>query len=100
MKNDVKRELSMVRATAMKGSSGTQKEHYGQRKIAVRIITTDIMLIFFGIHIANVVNVARRKSVQVALAADVPCERRNSMGVVALYMTENEKSALKPKPMK
>lgn len=31
--------------------------------------STEIMLIFFGIHTANVVNLARRESVQVALAA-------------------------------
>ena len=51
------------------GSFGTQKEHYGLRKIAARIKSTEIMLIFFGIHTANVVNLARRESVQVALAA-------------------------------
>jgi len=53
----------------MEGSFGTQKEHYGLRKIAARIKSTEIMLIFFGIHTANVVNLARRESVQVALAA-------------------------------
>ena len=69
VKNATKRELARVRATAMEGSFGTQKEHYGLRKIAARIKSTEIMLIFFGIHTANVVNLARRKSVQVALAA-------------------------------
>ena len=39
------------------------------RKIAARIKSTEIMLIFFGIHTANVVNLARQESVQVALAA-------------------------------
>ena len=34
----------------MEGSFGTQKEHYGLRKIAARIKSTEIMLIFFGIH--------------------------------------------------
>ena len=69
VKNATKRELARVRATAMEGSFGTQKEHYGLRKIAARIKSTEIMLIFFGIHTANVVNLARRASVQVALAA-------------------------------
>lgn len=50
-------------------TSFTQKEHYGLRKIAARIKSTEIMLIFFGIHTANVVNLARRESVQVVLAA-------------------------------
>ena len=69
IKNATKRELARVRATAMEGSFGTQKEHYGLRKIAARIKSTEIMLIFFGIHTANAVNLARRESVQVALAA-------------------------------
>ncbi len=64
MKNATKRELARVRATAMEGSFGTQKEHYGLRKIAARIKSTEIMLIFFGIHTANVVNLARRESIQ------------------------------------
>ena len=69
VKNATKRELARVRATAMEGSFGTQKEHYGLRKIAARIKSTEILLIFFGIHTANVVNLARRESTQVALAA-------------------------------
>lgn len=50
-------------------TSFTLKERYGHRKIAARIKSTEIMLIFFGIHTANVVNLARRESVQVVLAA-------------------------------
>lgn len=69
VKNATKRELARVRATAMEGSFGTQKEHYGLRKIAARIKSTEFLLIFFGIHTANVVNLARRESVQVTLAA-------------------------------
>lgn len=52
----------------MEGSFGTHKEHYGLRKEA-RIKSKETVLIFFGIHTANVVNLARRESVQVALAA-------------------------------
>lgn len=37
VKNATKREVARVRATAMEGSFGTQKEHYGLRKIAARI---------------------------------------------------------------
>ena len=69
VKNATKRELARVRATAMEGSFGTQKEHYGLRKIAARIKSTEILLIFFGTHTANVVNLARRESAQVALAS-------------------------------
>lgn len=69
VKNATKRELTRVRATVMEGSFGTQKEHYGLRKIAARLKSTEIMLIFFGIHTANVVTLARRESVQVVLVA-------------------------------
>lgn len=69
VKDAIKRELARVRATAMEGSFGTQKEHYGLRKIAARIKSTEIMLIFFGIHTANVVNLARRESIQFPLTA-------------------------------
>lgn len=69
VKNATKRELARVRATVMEGSFGTQKEHYGLRKIAARIKSTEIMLIFFGIHTANVVNLARREAPGLALAA-------------------------------
>ena len=69
VKNAVKRELARVRATVMEGSFGTQKEHHGLRKIAARIKSTEIMLIFFGIHTANAVNLAKRKSVRPAQAA-------------------------------
>lgn len=69
VKNATKRELARVRATAMEGSFGTQKEHYGLRKIAARIKSTEIMLIFFGLHTANVVNLARRESIRLPLTA-------------------------------
>lgn len=44
----------------------TRREHYGLREIAARITTTEFI---FGIHTANVVNLAKRKPVQVTLAA-------------------------------
>ncbi len=69
VKNASKRELARVRATAMEGSFGTQKEHYGLRKIAATIKWPEIMLILFCFHSANVVNLVRRESVQVALEA-------------------------------
>ena len=69
VKNATKRELARVRATAMEGSFGIQKEHYGLRKIAARIKSTEIILIFFGIHTANVVYLARRESARLAHAA-------------------------------
>ena len=56
----VKKELARVRATAMEGSFGTQKEHYGLRRINGRTKKTEILIIFFGIHTANAVRLAKR----------------------------------------
>ena len=56
----VKKELARVRATAMEGSFGTQKEHYGLKRINGRIKKTEILIIFFGIHTANAVQLAKR----------------------------------------
>ncbi len=69
LKNAAKRELASVRATTLEGSFGTQKEHYGLRKMAARLKSTEIMPLFFGIRTADVVNLARRESVQVSVAA-------------------------------
>lgn len=67
-KSIVRKELARVRATAMEGSFGTQKEHYGLRKVNARLKITEILTIFFGIHTANVVLLARRLEVQQAVA--------------------------------
>ena len=45
---------------AMEGSFGTQKEHYGLKRINGRIKKTEVLIIFFGIHTANAVQLARR----------------------------------------
>lgn len=90
VKNATKRELARVRATAMEGSFGTQKEHYGLRKIAARIKSTEIMLIFFGIHTANVVNLARRESSSFLSQPDVLRMESNFTGVVASDVKGNE----------
>ena len=59
-KDFVRRELARVRATAMEGSFGTQKEHYDMRRIKARRKETEILYIFFGIHTANAVLLAER----------------------------------------
>ena len=59
-KDFVRQELARVRATAMEGSFGTQKEHYSLKRVMVRRKITEIMYIFFGIHTANVVQLAVR----------------------------------------
>ena len=57
-KDLVRKELARVRATAMEGSFGTQKEHYNLRRVKARTRRTEILYIFFGIHTANVVQLA------------------------------------------
>ena len=54
----VRQELARVRATAMEGSFGIQKEHYAMRRIKARKKETEILYIFFGIHTANAVLLA------------------------------------------
>ena len=59
-KDFVRQELARVRATAMEGSFGTQKEHYALRRVKARKKETEILYIFFGIHTANLVHLAGR----------------------------------------
>ena len=59
-KDLVRKELARERATAMEGSFGTQKEHYDLRRVKARTKRTEILYIFFGIHTANVVQLANR----------------------------------------
>ena len=63
-KDFVRQELTRVRATAMEGSFGTQKEHYAMRRIKARKKKTEILYIFFGIHTANIVHLAERVAEQ------------------------------------
>ena len=68
-KDLVRKELARVRATAMEGSFGTQKEHYDLRRVKARTKRTEILYIFFGIHTANVVQLADRIEQRLSLAA-------------------------------
>ena len=62
-------KLARVRATAMEGSFGTQKEHYDRRRVKARTKLTEILYIFFCIHTTNVVHLADRIEQRVQLAA-------------------------------
>ena len=68
-KDLVRKELARVRTTAMEGSFGTQKEHYDLRRVKARTKRTEILYIFFGIHTANVVQLADRIEQRARLAA-------------------------------
>ena len=69
-KDLVRKELARVRATAMEGSFGTQKEHYDLRRVKARTKRTKILYIFFGIHTANVVQLADMIEQRVCLVAN------------------------------
>ena len=68
-KDLVRKELARVRATAMEGSFGNQKEHYDLRRVKARTKRTEILYIFFCIHTANVVQLADRIEQRSSLAA-------------------------------
>jgi len=68
-KDFARQELARVRATVMEGSFGTQKEHYDLRRVKARTKLTEILYIFFGIHTANVVQLADRIEHRAQLAA-------------------------------
>ena len=53
----------------MEGSFGTQKEHYGLKRIKARTKLTEILYIFFGIDKANAVQLVRREVNEIAQAA-------------------------------
>jgi len=63
-------ELRKERATRMEGSFGTEKQHYSLDKIKARTEKNEILWIFFGVHTASAVRIAKRlaqeKSSQIA----------------------------------
>jgi len=59
----ISRELRKERTIRMEGSFGTEKEHYGLQKIKARTDQNEILWIFFGVHTANAVRIAKRLAV-------------------------------------
>jgi len=59
----ISRELRKERTIRMEGSFGTEKEHYGRQNIKARTEKNEILWIFFGVHKANAVRIAKRLSV-------------------------------------
>lgn len=53
-------ELCKERATRMEGSFGTEKQHYSLDQIKARTQKNEILWIFFGVHTANAVRIAKR----------------------------------------
>lgn len=57
-------EIRKERATRMEGSFGTEKEYYGLQKIKARTMNNEILWIFFGVHTANAVRIAKRLALE------------------------------------
>lgn len=53
-------ELRKERTTRMEGSFGTEKRHYSLDRIKARTEKNEILWIFFGVHTANAVRIAKR----------------------------------------
>ena len=56
-----RRELGVERATKMEGAFGTQKNHYNLGRIKARTEKNEILWVFFGIHMANAVEISNRE---------------------------------------
>ena len=52
--------ISKERATRLEGSFGKEKEHYHLKKIKAKTPDTEKLWIFFGIHVANALEIGRR----------------------------------------
>ncbi len=56
-----RKELGVERATKMEGAFGTQKNHYNLKRIKARTEKNEILWVFFGIHMANAVEISKRE---------------------------------------
>ncbi len=66
----VRNLISKERATRLEGSFGTEKECYHLKKVKAKTKKTEVLWIFFGIHVKNALEIGRRienaKSIDVA----------------------------------
>lgn len=57
-----RKTISAIRATALEGSYGNDKNHYTLKKVKARTEKTEVAWIFFGMMTANAVKMAKRKT--------------------------------------
>jgi hypothetical protein len=57
----ISKELNKERASRMEGSFGTEKEHYGLQKIKAKTQENEVLWIFFGVHTANAIRIAKKQ---------------------------------------
>jgi hypothetical protein len=55
-----KQLLDKERSSRLEGSFGNEKNHYLLEKVDARTRETEIVWVFFGIHTANAINIAKR----------------------------------------
>ncbi len=53
-------KLRKERVTRIEGNFGTEKQHYSLNNIKAKIEKNEILWIFFGVHTANTVKIAKR----------------------------------------
>ncbi len=58
----LRRELNKERSTRLEGSFGTEKEHYGDKRIKARTKETEIYQILVKIHCRNLLLIGKRMS--------------------------------------
>lgn len=63
----ISKELNKERASRMEGSFGTEKEHYSLGKIKAKTQANEILWIFFGVHTANAVRIAKKMQAKALL---------------------------------
>lgn len=63
-KKALRNTLSVIRATVLEGSFGNEKNHYLLRKVRAGTKETEIAWIFFGVHTANAVKVAKAREAE------------------------------------
>jgi hypothetical protein len=56
----IRKVLDAERGTRLEGSFGNEKNHYLLKKVNARTQATETIWIFFGIHSANALNIAKR----------------------------------------
>lgn len=56
----ISKELNKERSTRMEGSFGTEKEHYSLHRVKAKTQANETLWIFFGVHTANAVRVAKK----------------------------------------
>lgn len=61
--------ITKERASRLEGSFGTDKEHFLLKKNLARTRKTEILMIFFGIHTSNALNIGRRITKKAKIAA-------------------------------